>query len=431
MRRRQFITSTAALGGLWALGPLAAACDGSKSAKAGEVRADIPRATPDAQATASAAALAKATAAFGWDLYGKLGETEKGNLFLSPHSIAVALGMLYAGTRGQSATQLARVLHVEALSSDLGPAFNAVDHALAQAPSLPKDAQPFELAVANSSWLQSGFPFDQAYLATLARYYGTGVHVVDFQRAPEAARVAVNDWVEEKTKDRIQDLLPPGSVNALTRLVLANAIYFKADWQAQFSKEATSPGPFGQPGTAPRQLPMMHQTASFPYTRGNGFQAIELPYAGNTVAMVVLLPEGAIGPMEASVALAAEDAVARLKPTRVKLTMPKWQFSSSFALSRALAALGAVDIFDATTADLSGIDGRRDLFVSDVFHKAFVAVDEKGTEAAAATGVVVGATSAPAEPPVNFTVDRPFVFFIRERSTGAVLFAGRVVDPST
>lgn len=426
MQRRRFLAATGGLAALLAAAPLVAAC-GTEKAEATEARADVPRA---GAGSGDARAFAGASTMLGWDLYRFLAGREQGNMFLSPYSIAAAMAMVTAGARGESAAQLHTVLHTATLGENLHPAFNALDHALAA--SAPKDgAAPFELATANSAWAQAGFAFERAYLETLARYYGAGVHLADFERKTEAARAAVNDWVEERTKDRIKDLLPKGSVDALTRLVLVNAIYFKADWLSPFAKESTAPGPFTTLAGARKDMPMMHQTASFAYAKGNGLEALELPYAGNAVSMVVLLPAaGALKEVEPRLATDAATLMAGMKSTRAVVTLPKWEFTSSFALRDAFTTLGARDPFDPGLADFSGMDGKRDLYVSDVFHKAFVRVDEKGTEAAAATGAVVGATSAPVDPPVQFTVDRPFVFLIRHRESGAVLFAGRVTDPA-
>jgi len=429
MERRRFLAGTAGLVGIWAMQPLFSAC-GSESAEAGEARADVARATPGANALTEATAFANASRDLGWDLYRLLAAKEGGNLFLSPYSIAAAMAMVTAGARGDTAAQLQRTLHTTGSGETLHPAFNALDSALAATASKDR-AVPFELTTANSAWGQSGFDFERAYLETLARYYGAGVQLADFQHEPDSARKAVNRWVEERTKERIKDLLPAGSVNTLTRLILVNAIYFKADWASPFEKELTSPGAFTTGAGARKDIPMMRRTGTYEYAKGDGVELLELPYAGNAASMAVLLPgQGTFAKAESALAQSAGSLLASVKSTRVAVTMPKWQFTSSFALKEALTALGATDAFDAGRADFSGMDGRKDLFLSDVFHKAFVRVDEKGTEAAAATGAVVGATSAPVDPPVQFTVDRPFIFLIRHRETGAVLFAGRVADPT-
>jgi serpin B len=431
LKRRRLLVSSAALTAAWAFGPLAAACGDSNKAKASEARADLPRDTPGANAATQAKALGDAVTALGWDMLRQLTTSDAENLFLSPYSISVAMAMVLAGARGQSAGELASALHLETLGADAPAAFNAAAQVLAASAKTGKDQQPFELAEANALWAQSGFEIQQAYLETLARFYGAGVRLVDYEHAAEDARKAINEWVADQTKKRIQDLLPKGSVHELTRLVLANAIYFKADWDDPFDKSSTSPEPFTLRDGSQKDVSMMFQSGSFLYAERADAQALELPYAGGSVSMVVLLPrKGAFSAVELDAPAAYASLSAQLKSAQVRLSMPKWEFTSSFALKDAFAALGARAAFDPDQADLSGIDGRRDLYISDVFHKAFVKVDEKGTEAAAATGAVVGVTSAPAQPPVEFKMDRPFLFAIRERQSGLVLFAGRVVDPS-
>jgi serpin B len=431
MKRRRLLTGTAALGAAWALGPLAAACGSSNKAKASEVRADLPRDTPGADGAAQAKRLGDAVAAFGWDMLGQLTTPSATNLFLSPYSISVAMAMVLAGARGESADELSKALHLQGLGADTPAAFNAANQVLAAAAASQKDQQPFELAEANALWAQAGFEIQKAYLETLARFYGAGVRLVDYEHAAEDARKAINDWVADQTKKRIQDLLPKGSVNDMTRLVLANAIYFKADWTVPFEPKSTSPAPFTLRDGSRKDVPTMTRSGSFLYAERADGQMIELPYAGGSTSMLVLLPKaGAFAAVEQDAANAMTVLTAQLKSTQVRLSMPKWEFTSSFALKDAFAALGAKAAFDPDRADLSGIDGRRDLYISDVFHKAFVKVDEKGTEAAAATGAVVGVTSAPLPPPIEFKMDRPFLFVIREKTTGLALFAGRVVDPS-
>lgn len=432
MNRRDFLASTAALGGLWAIGPLAAACGDSEEAEAKEARADLPRTKPDAAATALGREVAAGNAAFGWDLYRLLAKAGGGNLFVSPFSIGLCMAMVYAGARGETAAGLAKALHLDP-AKDVHAGWNALDQALsAPAPAPGKDKpQPFELAIANSAWGQEGFDFRQAFLELLARNYGAGLYLADFSKKPEDERKRINAWVEDKTRERIKDLLPEGSITGLTRLVLANAIYFKANWTEQFSPEATQPGPFTRNDGSKVEVPMMRTTESFAYAKAGDLEAVELPYAGGKASMVILLPAaGGLPALEATLGERVAQLVPQLKAAPVQLAMPRWEFTSEFRLKDALVALGAADAFDEAACDLSGIAGEPgELVVSDVFHKAFVKVDEKGTEAAAATAAVIRATGAPAEP-VKLTIDRPFVFFIREKETGAVLFAGRVVDPA-
>jgi serpin B len=285
--------------------------------------------------------------------------------------------------------------------------------------------------VVNAIWGQKGYPFLDAYLDTLAVNYGAGLRVLDFQAAPDQSRVVINDWVAEQTEDRIKDLIPQGAIDKLTRLVLTNAVYFNAAWASQFEEAATSDGVFHRPGGSDVTVPMMHQSGYFQYAEYDDYAAIELPYDGLELSMLILVPsEGSLGSFEQRLTSAlAQESIAGLVGQPVVLSMPRFKVESSFGLNDALSSLGMTAAFDQSAADFSGMDGARDLYITDVVHKAFVDVDESGTEAAAATAVIVGATSAPAQP-VQLTIDRPFVFAIRDIPTGTILFLGRVTDPS-
>ena len=242
----------------------------------------------------------------------------------------------------------------------------------------------------------------------------------------------INDWVEDQTEGKIPDLLPQGVIDPLTRLVLANAVYFNAAWKYPFEKANTQPRPFTLLDGSRVDVPMMSQTKTMPYARGEDYQAVELPYDGGELSLVLLLPDsGDFKRFEGSLSRdRVEAALKSLQPKQVALTLPKFTYQSSFSLAKTLSGMGMPSAMTPGQADFSGIDGSRDLFVSDVIHKALVVVDEKGTEAAAATGAVIGLTSAPAAQPVTITVDRPFVFLIRDVETGAMLFVGRVLNPA-
>jgi serpin B len=379
----------------------------------------------------SAHLVSAANAEFGWDMYRHLAGLSSENLALSPFSIGVAMAMAYAGARGETASELAEVLHFAGPGDDLHPGYNALHLALT-APAETDDASDFTLTPANSVWTQAGYPFEPAYLDLLAQYYGAGAWQVDFAKETEAARTQINDWVEEHTNDRIQDLLPGGSLTNLTRLVLANAVYFKADWLQPFHPGFTRPAPFHRADGTTVDVPMMRLKAGWRYASvsdaGGDVAAVELPYAGEKASMLILLPEeGRIAELEAGAAQVLDRVIAALKPNHLPVTIPKWEFTSSFALVDAFRALGAAVAFDPVRADFSGIDGTRDIYISRVEHKAFIAVDEMGTEASAATGVVGETQSGTL---VTFYADRPFLFVIRHIETGAVLFAGRVMDPS-
>ena len=386
-------------------------------------------------------ALADGNSRFAFDLYATLAGTD-GNLFFSPHSISVALAMTYAGARGETERQMAETLRFYLAQDRLHEAFNALDLSLVpQEPAAEpeEDEKTFRLSIANSVWGQEDYDFLPDFLDTLAVNYGDGVRPVDFQHDPENARVQINDWVAEATEERISNLIPQDAIDQYTRMVLANAIYFKAAWQHTFDERATTDLPFHLPDGSERDVPMMRQQANFRYAIGDGYQAVELPYKGGDVAMTILLPDtGRFREFEES--LSGEslgDILDSLDYTSVRLTMPKFEMESAFNLSDTLKAMGMPDAFDDTAANFSGMDGqlcraRGDicLLISNVLHKAFVSVDEAGTEAAAATAVIVGVTRAVFQPePIQLVVDRPFLFIIRHQKTGAILFVGRVLSP--
>jgi serpin B len=368
---------------------------------------------------------------FAFDLYGVLRE-EEGNLFYAPHSLSVALAMTYGGARGETERQMAEALGFTLPQERLHEAFAALDGTLA-------DREGLELNVANALWGQRDYGFLPAFLELLADAYGAGLEEVDFAASPEEARETINRWVEGETEGRIENLLPEGSVTPLTRLILANAVYFKAAWQHPFEEALTEEAPFTLPDGGEVMAPTMRQTERFGYARLDNAQAIELPYQGETraraaeqasgMSMLVLLPdEGAFEAFEAELSPATlEEALEALRAQEIDLFMPKFSYRSSFSLRGALSELGMAGAFS-EGADFSGMNGQRDLFIHDVVHQAFVLVDEEGTEAAAATGVVVGVTAVGPEP-LEVRIDRPFIYLIRDGQSGAVLFMGRVLDP--
>ncbi|MEA3375385.1 MAG: serpin family protein [Chloroflexota bacterium] len=377
-------------------------------------------------------ALVEGNSGFAFDLYGLLVEQEGGkNLFYSPYSISLALAMTYAGARGETEEQMAEALRFKLPQEDLHPAFNALDQELAQRGegAEGKDGEGFRLNIANAIWGQEDYEFLSTFLDVLAENYGAGLRVLDFAGAPEESRVAINDWVSEQTEGKIEDLLRQGVITRLTRLVLTNAIYFSAAWADPFEEESTEEGAFRLLDGSEVSVPMMRQTESFGYAEGGDYQAVELPYDGHELSMVIVLPEeGELEVFEDSLDAERLDAILKARERRqVALTMPRFEFEAQFSLAETLAALGMPQAFS-PDADFSGMTGARDLFISEVVHKAFVSVDEAGTEAAAATAVVMVESAMPEEP-VEMTVDQPFVFLIRDIETGAILFVGRVVDP--
>ena len=407
------------------------ACAPSAPVQAQVVKSDKVRvASPDASAE-SLAELATGNSAFAFDLYQAI-RAREGNLFYSPYSISLALAMTYAGARGETERQMADVLHLTLAQARLHPAFNALDLALASRGqgAQGKDGKGFRLNIANSIWGQADYKFLAAFLDILAENYGAGLRLADFKNAPEPSRKIINDWVAEQTEDRIKDLIPEGSITPLTRLVLANAIYFNASWLRQFEEENTIDAPFYLLDGSQISVPTMRQTEFFGYADGTGFQAVELLYDGGEMSMVILLPDsGDFAAFEAALdADRVAQAISGLQRTNINLYMPKFKYETTLGLTDTLQEMGMTEAFS-MAADFSGMDGTRDLFITDVFHKAFVAVDEAGTEAAAATAVIVGLKAMPA-PPVDVKIDRPFVFLIRDIQTGTILFVGRVLNPS-
>ncbi len=393
-------------------------------------QSQLARETTPALPAGDLEALVGGNTAFAIDLYHALRRSDD-NLFFSPHSISVALAMTYAGARGNTAEQMARVLHFTLPQAQLHPAFNALD--LALQPAQPYgDERPFTLDIANSLWGERDYTFRAEFLDLLARNYGAGLRLTDFRTAPEPAREAINQWVSEQTKERIRDLIPAGAITPDTRLVLANAIYFLADWQQPFDPNLTDDAPFTLRDGTTVNIPMMRWEGaeSARYARGAGYQTVELPYMGGKAAMMLIVPDaGTFDEFEAQ--LAAEqlaDITAGLEWKQVILSLPKFTYESEFELSDVLMGLGMTDAF--TNADFSGMDGTRNLAISAVIHKAFVAVDEKGTEAAAATAVIMKETSMMIDEPITLTVDRPFIYVIRDTQTGATLFLGRVTNPT-
>lgn len=367
--------------------------------------------------------------AFGLDLYQTL-RSQDGNLILSPFSVSLALAMTYAGARGETETQMADVLNFGP-QDQVHNALNALDLALEETPIvLDKDQEPMQLSIANSVWAEQTFTFLPDFLDTLSVNYGAGIQLMDFINSPDPSRKIINQWVSDETKDKINNLLPENSITSDTKMVLVNAIYFKADWLSPFDANDTYDSSFKLLDGSEVTVPMMGQQLYIPYFVGDGYAVAELPYAGESAVMTLLVPdEGRFEEIEAQVDGAMfNEALANLAPADVTLRMPKFEFESPFNLSDALIAMGMPLAFDENRADFSGMTDQQDLYIGNVIHKAFVAVDEKGTEAAAATAVIMeGATAM--MPENVLTIDRPFLFFIRDVETGQILFIGRVLNP--
>jgi len=394
------------------------------------VRSDKERVSPADELGDELTALVAGNSSFAFDLYQVLGREQDGNLFYSPYSISLALAMTYAGARGETETQMAEALHYDLPQAQLHAAFNGLDHLLTSPDTVDADdVDGFQINIANAIWGQAGFEFLTSFLDTLAQNYGAGLRTVDFAQNVEAARKTINDWVSRQTEEKIQDLIPQGMLSDAARLVLTNAIYFNGKWALPFPKEGTRDDAFNLLDGSAVTVPMMTQTEQIPYAAGSGYQAAALPYRGTEMSMVLVLPDsGRFAEIEE--ALSAEfltSLVNDLEGERVWITLPKFTFASSFRLSKTLSDLGMPNAFH--DADFSGMTGKRDLFISDVVHKAFVAVDEEGTEAAAATAVIMELTAIMGEEPIEMRLDRPFLFLIRDNHTGTILFIGRMMNP--
>jgi serpin B len=390
---------------------------------------DAPRvSSPDLDA-AAAGSFGSDNRSFAFDLYQRLAEPDQ-NLFFSPYSISVALAATYAGAQNATETEMRTALHFSLPEPDLHAAFDATSRALQGrsgelAPESTGDG--FELSIVNQAWGQLDYPFLDGYLDVLAAYYGTGLFGVDFANS-EPVRRTINDWVAGQTNDRIEDLLPEGSITADVRLVLTNAIYFKASWLFKFDPAQTTSGTFHAPG-GDRTVSMMHQSVEASYAEGSNYQALELPYVSDAVRMLLILPaEGALSEVADSLGETFFQQVrAALTNYSVVVTLPRFSFEFEQPLKEPLSALGMPGAF-LDAADFSGIAGGTEpLHISDVYHKAFVAVDEQGTEAAAATAVVVLTESV--KPIAETTFDRPFIFAILDDPTGQILFLGQLADP--
>jgi len=391
---------------------------GCGQAVSGQVlQSDKPRDTSPEVGETDLAMLVDGNNAFAFNLYKVLRQKEA-NLFYSPYSISEALAMTYAGARGDTEKDMAEALNFNLSQDRLHPAFNSLDLQLKQRGegAKGKDDEGFRLHVVNAIWGQKDYTFLTSFLDVLGQNYGAGLRILDFINETEKSRITINKWVSDQTEERIKDLVPQGAINQLTRLA--------------FEEDMTSDGLFHLLSGSDVTVPMMRQTESFRYCEGDDFQAVELPYDGQELSMVILLPKaGQFDTFEKRLdAELVKAIIDKLGTNQVVLTMPKFEYESSFGLKEALSTLG-MEVAFTESADFSGMNGKPELFIQDVLHKAFVSVDEAGTEAAAATAVIVGLTAVPPGP-VTFTIDQPFIFLIRDIPTGSIIFVGRVLNPA-
>ena len=391
------------------------------------------RVTDPQVSAADSATFASDNEAFALAAYQKLAAAD-GNLVFSPASISIALAMAYAGAAGTTATEMASAMRYTLAPERLHPAFDALDLALGSRGEgkLGADGGPMRLHVVNAAWAERTYTFKSDYLDILATSYGAGINLLDFISAPESARVTINAWVAAQTENKIPELLPRDSVDAATRLVLTNAVYFNAAWMEPFDPENTHDGSFNRLDASTVTTKFMGaHFASGSGVQGTGYAAVDLPYQDERLSMLVVVPDnGTFAAFESSLdAPKLDSIVAGLASQPIMLSLPRFKVETGENLSDLLQALGMTTAFVFGQADFSSMDGTRNLYISDVIHKAFIDVGEKGTEAAAATAVVMKAGAA-APSGLSVYADRPFLYFLRDQPTGAILFMGRVLDPT-
>lgn len=356
------------------------------------------------------------------------------NLIFSPFSLSLALSMTLAGAETSTQQAMLEALQFTLDEGDIHPTINALLLAIEASQAIDDQAEDghFQLNIANSIWGQDGFDFKEPFLDTLAVNYGAGLFIVDYISDPESARLAINEWVENETEEKIQDLIPQNAITPLTRLVLANAIYFNGSWLKPFDQDATSPGPFNTLDGSESNVDMMKLfDENLLYAKGNDFQAVRLPYFSRDFAMTVIVPEaGAFEDVEGALSTSfINDLSDQMRSELINLEMPKFDFETEINANDVLISLGMEEAFDPDLSDFTGIADVEDLHITDVLQKATITVDEEGTEAAAATAVIVGVESMPMDEPITLVIDRPFFFLIQHLPTNTILFMGHVVQP--
>jgi len=376
---------------------------------------------------ASVGAVVKGNTVFALGMYQELSSKE-GNLFFSPYSISSALGMTYAGARNNTEKEIKQVLHFPGEPGALCRSFGELQEGL----NSVQKAGEIKLSIANAIWYEKSYTFLPSFINLVQNDYRSKVALADFVGNAEAERKVINTWVEKQTNDKIKNLIPMGILNPLTRMVLVNAIYFKGDWESQFKEINTRELDFNVTASKKVKTKMMYQQGDFLLAEDENTQALEMTYKGDRLSMLVLLPKQKNEISELEKTLTAEKLnglIAKLRDTKVQVTFPKFKVETGYDLVPPFMKLGMKDAF-AQRADFSGMDGTKDLYISAIMHKAFVEVDEKGTEAAAATAVVMTLESVSFSPPYKFNADHPFLFLIRDNVTGSILFMGRMVNPN-
>lgn len=409
------------------------------TSQAGEevfLQSDVDRETSPDVSASEMDELVEGNRHFAFDLYDWLIQSND-NLIYSPTSLSIALAMAYAGAEGQPKTDMAGVLHFTLDEETLHRAFNALDLALDELESDDRgfdedEGVPFTLNIANSLWAQQNLEFNRDFLNLLAINYGAGVGRVDFWNDPVGSAEVVNDWIADKTEDKITQALSPDSLTPETILLIVNAIYFLANWENQFESDFTTDETFHTFADGDVTVPMMHQQERFRYVEDDGWQAVELPYIGGDASMVILLPESeeytrVEAMFDSSLLAEIRDG---MEYREVSLSMPRFEFRTHLNLGDTLKDMGMQSAFVSGFDSMLAEPPPNPVAIDEVIHEAFISVDEEGTEAAAVTIVEMGITSAPMQEAVEFTVDHPFMFLIIERSTQTILFMGRVMNPS-
>ena len=362
---------------------------------------------------------------FSLDLYSKL-RTSSGNIVVSPYSIEQALALTASGASGETLSQMLRTLHYPAEGN------GQAKESLLRIEALAKKGDVI-VNVANALWLESEYHFLDTFVEIAKERFHAELHVGDFINSAEKVRVEINQWVEERTEGKIKDLISPGALTAVTRLVIVNAVYLKALWETEFKKDSTYDQDFWISKSEKFLTPTMHQRAHFDYAESDKAQLLSLPYKGGELSMLIFLPKTRDGLSKFEEALEpalVNDLISKLESKEVAVALPKFKIKLNVSLGTLLSNMGMGLAFDPDRADFSKMDGTRKLFISEVIHQAFIETDEKGTEAAAATAVIMLAGSAyhPSKP-IEFTADHPFLFAIREKNSGSILFLGRIADP--
>ena len=386
--------------------------------------AAIPKLDDEQASTSAIATLVNANNQFAFDLYNKY-KNKPENLFFSSYSIQSAFGMVYEGAKGVTSEEIAKVFYLPKDDMSRRASFAKIYNDINQT---NKD---FQLTTANALWAEKTFTFLDSYLNTVEKYYGGKLTNLDFIGAAEKARVTINDWVASRTNGKIKDLIPEGILGIDTKLVLTNAIYFKGDWVKAFNKDATKEADFyTSSDTTVKTLLMESRDTSYKYSETSEAQILEMPYTGDKLSMLVILPtEKSLDNFEKSLSITSLDEWQKdLAETDLDVYLPKFKLQTKYYMAQDLAEMGMPTSFS-DSADFSGMDGNKDLYISDVIHQAYVDVYEEGTEAAAATAVVMKMMGMPTTKPV-FKADHPFIFLIKDDTTGNILFMGRMIDPT-